>query len=500
MMSICEVKNKKRNMAAGALLAVILYLLLFYGSSEGSVRVSFLGGAREVGGSCQMVDTGRSLFLVDCGVFGNAGRDVLPEEPGALSFVLLTHAHTDHCGLLPDLFEAGFSGKVYCTPATARLVPVVLRMSRSFSRDKVSKESFDRALGSIVPVEFDDELIVDEVRIVFRRAGHLLGAAFMEIDIQTGIDSFRIVFSGDVGSGGSVLLAGLEQCHQADWVIIESTYGGKVRDPLPKDPFERHSVFINAVGEALRRGGDVLIPAFTMGRTQEITAALHLGLHHGAIPSGTLIYSDSPTAKKITTIYRESRMEFSKYILDLFGGRLLSPPGLREVKSATSMKVHSRSHEPSIFISSSGDMNYANSPRHLMRMFDREENLLCLVGWQSPGSVGRRLARGETPVLVRHREGRKLEKDWINPAIEILSVSSFSSHADQDQLVSWLAGIVGIDRVFLVHGEMDNAEPLQGRIRDELGLNVEIPRPGESFECDSSELVRKKTVIENAKE
>ncbi|MBU8922042.1 MAG: MBL fold metallo-hydrolase, partial [Bacteroidales bacterium] len=289
-MSVFEVKPEKRNMAAGVLLAVILYLLLFYGRSEGSVRISFLGGTREVGGSCQMVDTGRSLFLVDCGALGDAGRDVLPEEPGELSYVILTHAHTDHCGLLPDLFEAGFSGKVYCTPATARVVPVILRMSRSFSREKVSKESFDRALGSIVPVEFDDELVIDEVQVVFRRAGHLLGAAFIEIDIQNGGDFTRIVFSGDVGSGGSVLLAGLDRCHQADWVIIESTYGGKIRNPVHEDPFERHSRFINAVGDALKRGGDVLIPAFTLGRTQEITAALHLGLHHGVIPPGTLIY------------------------------------------------------------------------------------------------------------------------------------------------------------------------------------------------------------------
>ena len=158
-MRVSEAGNNKRNMAAGALLAVIIYLLLFCGRSEGTVRISFLGGVREVGGSCQMVDTGSSLFLVDCGALGDAGRDVLPEEPGALSFVILTHAHTDHCGLLPDLFESGFSGKVYCTAATARVIPIILRMARSFSREKVSKESFDEALGAIVPVEFDEELI-----------------------------------------------------------------------------------------------------------------------------------------------------------------------------------------------------------------------------------------------------------------------------------------------------------------------------------------------------
>ncbi|MBU8922199.1 MAG: hypothetical protein KOO63_10320, partial [Bacteroidales bacterium] len=222
--------------------------------------------------------------------------------------------------------------------------------------------------------------------------------------------------------------------------------------------------------------------------------------HHGVIPPGTLIYSDSPTARKITSIYRESRMEFSEYVLDLFGDRLLAPPGLREVKSATSMKVHARKHEPSIFISSSGDLNYANSPRHLMRMFDCEKNLLCMVGWQSPGSVGRRLARGETPVLVRHREGKKLEKDWINPAIEILRVVSFSSHADQDQLVSWLAGIEGLDGVFIVHGEMHSSELMQDRIRDELGLDAKIPRPGESFDCGVDGRFSKKAMIENVKE
>ncbi|MCK4235849.1 MAG: hypothetical protein KAX38_01940, partial [Candidatus Krumholzibacteria bacterium] len=230
-----------------------------------------------------------------------------------------------------------------------------------------------------------------------------------------------------------------------------------------------------------RRGGDVLIPAFTLGRTQEVIAAIDLFSGMGVIPPGTEVYVDSPTARKITEIYRSFAEELSPWAREFYEGAVLRSSTLREVKSRTSLKVHTRNHRPSIFLSSSGDLDYANSPRHLMKMFGDGRNLLCVVGWQSPGSLGARLASGESPVLVRYRERKRFRKDWISPVLEVQSFKSFSGHADQGQLIRWLQSVRGARKVFLVHGEAGPAQALAGKIKKELGLDVEIPERGERF-------------------
>lgn len=477
----------RRNKAVLSLAAALVIFLIYLseGRTGGEPAVIFLGGAGEVGGSCTLVDNGRTSFLVDCGALGSAGRGVLPDDPSGISFVLLTHAHSDHCGLLPELFEKGFNGPVYCTAPTGALVPVILRMSRNFSRIKVKKDHFDRALESIVKVGFDEWKSEGGIDFRFRPAGHLLGASFIEIDTGDGNERIRIVFSGDLGSGSSLLIPPLEVCEEADYVIMESTYGGTIKESMGKDPAGRHACFAESVAEALKNGGDVLVPAFTMGRTQDVMAVLDLYIDKGIIPGSTEIYVDSPTARKISEIYREYESWLSPWANSFYGGNALRSPSLREVRSRTSMKVHSRKHRPSVFISSSGDLRYANSPRHLVRMFDRSENLLCLVGWQSPGSTGWRLENGEDPVLVMHREGKELVRDWISPLIETRRFSSFSSHADQNALIDWLSDIDRVKKVFLVHGEPDQAEALASRIDEEMDIDVSIPRSGESFRLES---------------
>ncbi len=449
--------------------------------------IQFLGAAGEVGGSCHQVTAGDVSFLVDCGALGKSGTGVLPSYPAGISFVLLTHAHSDHCGLLPQLYSGGFHGDTYCSEATAALVPIMLKMSRGFTRPVIEKSKFDMALDRIVPLPFDSVIVRDRIEFRLRRSEHLLGAAFLEVWIDNGKKLTKIVFSGDLGSGGSALLPPLESCGSADYVVIESTYGGKIRSGDSTGVRRRYGEFARAVGRALKRGGDVLIPAFTLGRTQEVMAVLDFFSAEGDIPPGTLIYVDSPTAKKVTAVYRRFAGEMSERARKFYGDRFLDSPGLREVSSSTSLKVHSRHHVPTIFISSSGDLDHANSPVHLMRMYADSLNLLCLVGWQPPGSVGGRLAAGEDTVLVTYRDGKKYSKAWIEPSIEVRRFESFSGHADQKGLISWLAGIAGVKKVFIVHGEPDQSELLAQRIRDELNIDTEIPCPGERFILKNSE-------------
>lgn len=459
------------------LVAIPLFTRFILDSRGGHAELVFIGGAGVVGGSCLLVDAGGERFLVDCG--STFGTDAL-KPPSDVSFVIVTHAHLDHCGRLPELFAAGFRGSVYCTPPTADLLPVMLNMARSFSREKVDRDDFNAALSAVVPVPFDSTMRLGRISFALRGAEHLLGAAFVEIDIGDSPEGTRIVVSGDLGSGNSLLLPELERCERADYVVMESTYGGVTREPSGPTPRERYDTFGLAVGRALERGGDVLLPAFTLGRTQEVMSAIELFRRSGVIPPGTLVYVDSPTAQKITEVYRAHGGELSRGARDLFDGNVLEYPALREVRSKTSLAVHGRNHTPSIFISSSGNIDYANSPRHLMRMYSDRRNLCCIVGYQAPGSTGARLLEGESPLLVRCREGKEIREEWIIPLLEVKGFESFSGHADHRCLLDWLGGIEGVRRVFLVHGEAERSKALAAAIEDELEIGATVPRIGES--------------------
>lgn len=468
------------------LVAALLYWLILREAGAGGPVLTCRGADREVGGSCHLVETGDVRFIVDCGDRGRAGVGVIPPAPETLSFVLLTHAHTDHCGLLPELYGGGFEGKVYCTEPTAELVPIMLNMKRQTAWRGASRSDFDGALGGITSVPFDTIVVDAGVAFRFRRAGHLLGAASIEVWAPGEERPVKIVFSGDLGSPNLVLVPPSECIDEAEYVVIESTYGGTMRDGGTDDVDRRHGEFAADVGRTLRANGDVLIPAFALGRTQEILAVIDRYIGKGIVPPGTEVYVDSPTAKEITSVYRFMRGELSPWARDYYAEGIIRFPGLREVPSRTSMKVHARRHPPSIFVSTSGDLEYASAPRHLMRMFDDRQNLLCIVGWQAPNSTGRRIADGQSPVPVRHREHGDVRHDWIDPLLSVERYGCFSGHADQEGLLAWLRCMQGVKRVFLVHGEPDQMDVLAVRITEDLSVDVAIPRAGERYALDAA--------------
>lgn len=479
-----EMKRHARWLIVCAIVLLGAVLLVEFlskrGEPEGPV-IRFWGAARRVGGSCLLVENAGVRFIVDCGALGETGSGALPPRPDSLGFAILTHAHIDHCGLLPELFKAGFKGRVYCTPATAELVPIMLGMTRGISREKVARETYDRALASLVPIPFGEIVKERSVSFRFMRAEHLLGAASVELMLPAGADTVTLVVSGDIGSGNSVLLPPLEKPRHADYVVMESTYGGTARDTAVADTLESHEAFAEAVGKALRAGGDVLIPSFTLGRTQEAMAVIDMFMRKGVIPPETEVFVDSPTAQKITGVYRRNKADLSLWAHEAYTAEALRFPALREVRSRTSLKVHARKHLPAIFITSSGDLAHANAPRHLMRMFGDRRNLLCIIGWQAPGSLAQRLLAGERAVLVRHQEAKKLSEDWVSPAITVKGFHSFSAHADSRGLLAWLGAARGAQHVFLVHGEERQAAVLAEAIRGTLGLEVTVPRRRDGF-------------------
>jgi metallo-beta-lactamase family protein len=447
-------------------------------------RLEFWGAARTVGGSCLIVENAGKRFVVDCGSLGEGGDGTIPPRPDSLSFAILTHAHMDHCGLLPELVNGGFRGPIYCTEATARLVPIMLAMERSIAREKVPREAFDRALEALTPVPFGRTIAEKGVAFRLRRVEHLLGAAAVEIWLPSCGDTTKLVVSGDIGGGNALLIPPRERLESADYVVMESTYGGVVRGAR-SDSVDTYEAFADAIGLALGRGGDVLVAAFTLGRTQEVLAVIDRFQRTGVIPADTEVFVDSPTARKITDVFRAMPGDLSVWARAFYPTDVLRFPTLREVRSAVSLKVHARRHRPTIFVSSSGDLGNASSPRHLMRMFADERNLLCITGWQAPGSLGARLLAGESPVQVRHQEGGRFREDWISPAIEVRGFHCFSGHADQASLLDWLRSITGVRMVFLVHGEEDQADALAQAIRSELGLRTMIPgrRDGVILSC-----------------
>jgi len=466
----------------GFILAGIFIFIGLYSGDSHVPEITFYGGVRGVGGSALTIKVGDEKCLIDFGSSIDGKPRKVPFDAGDISFVVITHAHTDHCGALTELFQEGYNGPVYCTPATSELVPVMLKMVRSLNRKGISKEALNRAVTSIIPVEFGQKVRKEHLSFVFRRAEHLLGAAFVELELYTGEDTVRVTVSGDLGGGNSVLLKPLERPGRADFVVVESTYGDLAGADSLQSPIERKEKFARTVADALESGGDVLIPAFALGRTQEVLATIDYYIRVGVIPQCD-VYVDSPTAKKINRIYRHFPGELSEFAKKMYPLDILRFKALREVKSRVSLKVHNSKHRPSIFISTSGNLDYAISPRHLLKMFDDPKNLVMIVGYQEPGSVGHRLLRGDSAIAVTDTRSRK--RYWIKPRCSVAGTHSFSGHADQRVLLWWIGATGRPQKIFIVHGDLEKSEALGRAVEKELGLEYIIPVRGKTYNLAS---------------
>jgi len=476
---------KNRGFAFTFLGFVLAGIFLFIGLYTGGSRVpeiTFYGGVRGIGGSALLIKVSDEKFLIDFGSSIDGNPRKVPFDARDISFVIITHAHTDHCGALTELFQEGFDGPVYCTPATSELLPVMLRMVRSLNRRRIGKEALNRAVASIIPVEFGRKVRKEHLSFVFRRAEHLLGAAFVELELYKGADTVRVAVSGDLGGGNSVLLKPIDRPGRVDFVVVESTYGDLARADSMLSPIEKKEEFARTIADALKSGGDVLIPAFALGRTQEVLVAIDYYIRTGVIPPCD-VYVDSPTARRINRIYRHFPGELSELAKQLYPVDILRFRSLIEVKSRVSLRVHNSKHRPSIFVSTSGNLDYAISPRHLLKMFDDPKNLVMIVGYQEPGSVGYRLLRGDTAVAVTDTGSGK--KYWIRPRCSVAGTHSFSGHADRRVLLWWIGATGKPHRVFIVHGDLKKSEALGRAIEKELGLEYIIPVKGKTYKLAS---------------
>lgn len=457
------------------------------------MKLSFLGAAREVTGSCFLVEALNLRFLVDCGMV-QGGRTAVarnhepfPFDPASIDFVLLTHAHIDHSGLLPKLTRAGFKGPIYATPATVDLLGVMLPDSAHIQesdakRDaKRSKEAnalpplytlqdADKCLQQARGIKYDWEFAPHAgVRARFRDAGHILGSAIVEVWVTEDGDSTKIVFSGDLGQPGRPILRDPTPIEDADILVIESTYGNRRH----KDFSATEEEMIGIVEKTLfERGGNVIVPAFAVGRTQEVLYHLHRLTCEGRIRQPK-VFVDSPMATEVTRITREHLELFDEQAQQLAGwhARSVDLPYLHFTASVKESMALNQIRSGAIIISASGMCDAGRIRHHLRHNLPRRECSVLFSGFQAQGTLGRRLIEGAESV-------RMFGED-IPVRAAIHSVDGLSAHADQKALLDWAGGFIQPPaQTFVVHGESSAALAFAELLQEQLGWQVTVPEHG----------------------
>jgi metallo-beta-lactamase family protein len=455
--------------------------------------LSFFGAARTVTGSKTLIDTPDTRLLVDCGMF--QGRKELrlanwrpfPVPVESIDAVVLTHAHIDHCGYLPRLWRLGFRGRVYCTPGTRSLAGVVLPDSgylqeeeaayanrMGYSKHDPAKplytaEDATQTLELFDTVEFDESHpIVPGIDVTWRRAGHILGASSLHVQL-TDVGT-SVVFSGDLGRPSHPLLLPPDHIGPADVVVVESTYGDE--EHVLTDPADEIARVVN---DAASCGGVVVIPAFAVDRTEVVLWHLDQLVERGQIPD-LPIFVDSPMASRALDLYRSAVRSRSPEIRpELFGRELFSSLNLTETRTTEESKSLNGRRGPMVIISASGMATGGRVVHHLARRIGDGRNSVVLVGFQAPGTRGDRLRSGATTL--------KMLGHYYPVRADVASID-LSTHADQSELLDWIASAEGTERIYVNHGEHEASDALVRAIGARFDVITVAPHQDERVRLD----------------
>ena len=468
------------------------------------MKITFIGATHEVTGSCTYIDACGKRFLVDFGM--EQGEDCfenvqIPVSPSNIDFVLLTHAHIDHSGLLPLLYAGGFNGEIHATVATSHLCDVMLRDSahiqefeaewrnrkgkRKGDEEYIPLYTMDDAIGAVslfVPHEYEKESEISEgIKVKFIDAGHLLGSSSIEITLTENNISRKIVFSGDIGNINQPLIRDPHYISNADYVVMESTYGNRNHE-LPTD-------YVTSLTEILQktfdRGGSVIIPSFAVGRTQEMLyfirqiKADNLVKNHDNFP----VYVDSPLAIEATNIFINNRESCYDEEALSFVRKGINPIGFEGLITAVSSddsRAINDDTRPKVIISASGMCEAGRIKHHLKHNLWKKENTILFVGYQASNTLGRSLIDGARKV--------KLFGETVQVNAEIRRLAGISGHADYTGLMNWIKAIDSPKKVFVNHGEEIAVEALAKEIRENLGLDVYAPYSGAEFDLASGQI------------
>lgn len=467
------------------------------------MKLEFLGAAHEVTGSCHYLEFADKHVLVDCGM--EQGPDLyvnqeIPVNASTIDYVFVTHAHIDHSGLLPMLYNHGFRGQIFTTTATHQLCEIMLKDSAHIQmfeaewKNRKAKRAgrpevvplYDMndavgVLGHFVSCDYHSVINVCEgLKVRFVDAGHLLGSSSIEMWISEntaeGVEERKIVFSGDIGPGNRPLIKDSEYLTSADYVVMESTYGDRTHETPPDYAVELARV----IRDTFTRGGNLVIPAFSVGRTQEMLYFIRRIKMENLLPEfqNFEVYVDSPLAVEATTIFGKNVQDcFDDTALALVqqGINPIGFPGLRMAITSDESKMINFNDKPKVILSASGMCEAGRIRHHLKHNLWRKDSTILFVGYQVPGTLGNMLLNGAKEV--------KLFGETIEVQAKIENLPGISGHADVNQLTKWVSMFdPKPKRVFIVHGEDKVTEQFAAHIHEELGLEAYAPFSGDAFD------------------
>lgn len=474
------------------------------------MKIMFCGASEEVTGSCHLITAGGYKFLIDCGQFQGSktltekNYEPFPFDPAEIDFMILSHAHIDHCGRIPLLVKHGFNGKIYCTDATADLASVMLedaghiqeseserknrkneRAGRPLVEPLYTVQDAIDSLKNIEPVLYDQLVEVnDSIRIVFNDAGHILGSSIVEIFVEEEGTVSKIVFSGDIGVKGRPILRDPKIIKKADYVIMETTYGDRLHEENQKSVM----ALIDIVRKTVKRGGNVVIPSFAVGRTQELLYEFNKIYDHTPSLREELknmkVYVDSPMSVKATEVFLKNAQVYDEEMKELIvaGDNPLDFDNLNFALSTAASRAINEDKNPKIIIAASGMCDAGRIRHHLKHNLWNPKNSIVFVGYQAKGTLGGHILGGA-------KTARLFGEDIAINA-EIYNLEGFSGHADRDGLLEWLKGFQMFPKqIFLVHGEPEAKYAFQEYVKGELGYECTVVDGNSEYELETGEHV-----------
>jgi len=459
-----------------------------------SIQLQFLGAAQNVTGSSYLLEVDNSKILVDCGLyqereFRSRNWRPFPINPKGIDAVLLTHAHLDHCGLLPKLAREGFTGKIICTRPTEEIAKIVLsdsariqeedanfkkkrhkrerRKGRYPERALYGRRDAEKVFSLFQSVGYEEPVIINNtISVTFHDAGHILGSSMVKVKAVSHRGERTILFSGDVGRWNKPIIRDPSLIQEADYILGESTYG----DRFHEGPSDIKGKLCEIINSTVEKGGNVIIPSFAIERTQELMYYLSELLHEDCIPH-LLTFVDSPMAINVTEVFKRHQGYFDEEMLRLINNNEspLHFPALVPTRRVSESKAINRIKGSCIIVAGSGMCTGGRIKYHLINNISRPESTILFIGYQARGTLGREIVEGAEKVRIHGR---------VHPVkASIRRIDGFSAHADQSELLRWLSGFrAQPKRLFVVHGERKIPELFAGIVRKNHHWNVSVPQ------------------------
>ncbi len=480
------------------------------------MKLIFLGATHEVTGSCSLLEACGKRILIDCGM--EQGLDMyenceLPVLAGEIDAVLLTHAHIDHSGMIPALVAKGFAGPIYATQATEKLCNIMLRDSAHIQefetewRNRKAQRSgepeyvpaytmtdAEQTLRQFKGYRYEEEIaIFDGISVVFRDAGHLLGSSSIYITVTEGTQTLTLLFSGDLGNVERPLIKDPQPAQNADYVIVESTYGDRLHGPRP----DYLSQLSQILQETFDRGGNVVIPSFAVGRTQELLYLLRTIKEQNRVHGhdGFPVYVDSPLAVEATRIYASGLTAFyDQETLELLGQGIdpILFPDLRLSVTSDESKLINADKVPKVILSASGMCEAGRIRHHLKHNLWRKDCTILFVGYQAADTIGRKLVDGASKV--------RLFGEDIAVHANITNLDGISGHADRDMLIGWLSHMTHTPKtVFVNHGDDQVCDSFASLVSEKLGFPAIAPYSGDGYDLITGDCFQKGVITPSKK-